>query len=82
MICVSLDLLKAAVMSRQVVRERPAVDDSEALLPLIEQELDSLSHALARPSARQTSGLSSVSSRAQESFAAAMAPPLRRERCA
>ena len=45
--------------------------DSEALVPLIEQELDSLTHALARPSTRQTSGLASVSSRAQESFAAA-----------
>ncbi|BDA47309.1 probable Tafazzin [Coccomyxa sp. Obi] len=57
----------------EVVRERPAVVelDSEALLPLIEQELDSLTHALARPSTRQTSGLASVSSRAQESFAAA-----------
>lgn len=67
----------------QVVRERPAAAelDSEALLPLIEQELDSLTHALARPSTRQTSGLASVSSRAQESFAGASGDaPLRLHR--
>ena len=62
------------------MRDRPLADDPEALLPLIEQELDSLSHALARPSTRQSSGLASVSSRAQESFAAARNAPLWPER--
>lgn len=60
------------------------MQDSEALLPLIEQELDSLSHAHARPSMRQTSGLGPVSSRAQETWAAAArasASP-RLDRCA
>ena len=43
--------------------------DSDALLPYIELELDSLRHAVARPSTRQSSGIPSVSSRAQYSAA-------------
>lgn len=45
--------------------------DSNALLPFIELELDSLRRAVARPSTRQSCGMASVSSRAQQHLAAA-----------
>ena len=37
----------------------------DALLPLLEQEMDALAHPMARPSMRQSAGLTPISSRAQ-----------------
>ena len=54
---------------RQVVRERALAGGAaseEALLPLLEQEMDALAHPMAQPSMRQSAGLTPTSSRAQQ----------------